>query len=219
MRGRLKECIRDSASGWMSPQDLGRFSDWLSKRETIWAAGHHASFTHPEDASLLQPEGEFHLFLTCSTIPLNSSSFARGAFHSGVKFPFVSEKHINKFVVMAPGIPLRYPKYRHLALPQGVDRLQVKSKFLRAIESVNSQCFSLYRNQLSRLAFELHKPNCLVLVPIEPIAKTMGYSEKLGPVWRFDREGHRSESGDWMPKYRDAVEFLANVCPDQVRQL
>lgn len=207
----VRDRILASAAGWMTGEEIQMFADWLPHQDSLVVAGHHASFTHPNDQSMVRPGEGFQLFLTCSTVPLNSWSFARGAFQHGVKFPFVSEKHINKFVGMAPGVYFQYPRYRHLALPPGVDRLQVKLQLQRAIEQVNSKKLELYRDQISRLAFELHRPLRLVLVPIEPLVKALGFPEEDASVWRFDKEGHRADGGPWLPKYKEAVEFLSQM--------
>lgn len=211
---------------WLPQSQVAEFSNFLETLMgdkhgvTLPLNGSLSSFTYPEYQEKLltwpfqtfRPQA-FRLWLCCSTVPLNTISFPRGAWHSGVKFPFVSEKHINKFVGAMPALELRYPRYRHLALPSGVDRIKVKERFTQAIKSINQTKLNLYKHQMARLAYELSlqlDQMPLVLVDIESLAKALGFEKSRHAVWHFDNQGLRQDepSEHWLPKFEDALSYL-----------
>lgn len=182
----------------------------------------HAPLSHPEQLEKAKrfqagaPDRKIHIALTCSTLPLNNQVFPRGIWIGGVRFPIVSDKFSKEVVGAAPSHVLRYPPFRHLALPSGVDRRATMIKLRELLTFVNAQKFEFYWQQVSMLTLKMSQDMAVlpvVMIPVELVAQSMAQSQALElEYWRLDSRFHATEKTrgvcQGLPTFDASIELL-----------
>lgn len=150
----------------------------------------------------------FIFSLTAGSVPLNNVSFPRGVWVGGVKFPFLSEAHINELVLLSPNQKLKFPKYRIFALKPGVDRRFFKELLGEIIESANNAKLISLRDQFSFLSYKLwtnyfdsNVPPYISLCAEDVVSALLIETQmKLGQVFHstlFDDSQHQEWTKKW----------------------
>lgn len=185
----------------------------------------HAPLSHPEQLEkakqfqAMAGDRKIHIALTCSSLPLNNQVFPRGVWIGGVRFPIVSDKFSKEMVGAAPSHVLRYPPFRHLALPSGVDRKATMIKLRGLLTLVNSQKFEFYWQQVSMITLKMSQDMAaipVVMVPVELLAQSLAQSHGFElEYWRLDSRFHAVEKVrgvcQGLPTYDSSLELLTKL--------